>query len=373
MNIQQAIAQLIVSQHDQMGQNLTQEQARQVTEQIMSGQASAAQIGAYLIALRMKGETIEEIAGSAQAMRDKALAIPVSGMVVDTCGTGGDASGTFNISTTAAFVVAAHGVTVAKHGNRSISSKSGSADLLRALGVCIDAELSIVQRCLQEVGIGFLFAPRHHSAMRHVAGPRQELAVRTIFNLLGPLTNPASAPFQLVGVYAANLIEPIARVLGRLGSQRAMVVHGADGLDEISTTSKTQVAEFVAHTIGGHKTAGHETGKEENGQVNLYTLEPEQFGLQRATLADLRGGDAEVNAAITKSILAGEKGPQRDIVVLNAGAALSVTPACHMSGVTDSSSPVERIRAGVNMAIEVIDSGKARHCLEQLIVVSNQT
>ena len=364
MNIQQAIAQL-VNNKDKDQQDLSQEQAREVMEQIMSGQASAAQIGAYVTALRMKGETIKEIAGSAQAMRDKALSVSVTGTVVDTCGTGGDASGTFNISTTSAFVVAAQGVRVAKHGNRSISSKSGSADLLRALGVCIDAELPIVERCIEEVGIGFLFAPRHHSAMRHVAGPRQELALRTIFNMLGPLTNPAKAPLQLVGVYAAELVKPIAQVLGRLGSEHAMVVHGADGLDEITTTNQTQVAEFI-------------TQPGQDGEVITYTLEPEQFGLQRASLADLRGGDAEINAEITRRVLAGEKGAHRDIVLLNAGAALSVTPACrnHLAS-TDPSpadpSPINRIRAGIEMAAEAIDSGKANHILQQLIVVSNQT
>ena len=376
MNIQQAIAQLIGSQNEKSTQNLTQEQSRQVMMQIMSGQATAAQIGAYVIALRMKGETIEEIAGAAQAMREKALSVSAPGTVIDTCGTGGDASGTFNISTTAAFVVAAQGVTVAKHGNRSISSKSGSADLLKMLGVRIDAEHAVVERCLQEVGIGFLFAPRHHSAMRHVAGPRQELAVRTLFNVLGPLTNPASAPFQLVGVYSNTLVEPLARVLGRLGARRAMVVHGSDGLDEITTTTKTQVAEFVAHDTGGHQTDGAGSKEEKDGQVHQYTIEPQQFGFKCATLADLRGGDAEVNAAITRRVLAGEKGPQRDIVILNAGAALSLTlreaETSLMSTEAARTSHVERVRAGVEMATEAIDSGKANHCLEQLIVVSNQ-
>ena len=344
MNIQEAIARIVGTQNENTKNHLTQEQAKQVMTQIMSGQASDAQIGAYLVALRMKGETVDEIAGSAQAMREKALAIPISGTVVDTCGTGGDASGTFNISTTAAFVVAAQGVTVAKHGNRSISSKSGSADVLKALGVCIDAQPSVVRHCLQEIGIGFLFAPQHHSAMRHVAGPRQSLAVRTLFNLLGPLTNPAGAPFQLVGVYSAAWVEPMAHVLGRLGARRAMVVHGTDGLDEITTTDKTQVAEL-----------------HEDGQVNLYTVEPEQFALPRATLADLRGGDATVNATITRRILAGEKGARRDITLFNAAAALNIA------------GKAENIRVGIEMAAEAIDSGRARLCLERLVAVSNQT
>ena len=337
MNIQTAITQLITRE------NLTQDQARSVTEQIMSGQATDAQMGAYLVALRMKGETVDEITGSAQAMRAKALSLSVPGTVVDTCGTGGDAANTFNISTTAAFVVAGQGVVVAKHGNRAISSKSGSADLLLALGVNIEAELPVVQHCLAEVGIGFLFAPRYHSAMRHVAGPRRELAVRTLFNLLGPLTNPANASFQLVGLFAAHWVEPIAHVLGRLGVQHALVVHGADGLDEITTTTHTTVAEL-----------------NETGQVISYTVEPEQFGLARAQLADLQGGDAATNAIITRQILDGEKGPHRDIVLLNAGAALY------------AARQAESIAIGIKQAASSIDSGQARRCLEQLIRLSHE-
>lgn len=369
MNIQEAIAKILETRADAPRYNLTRLEAQQVMEQIMSGQAGAAQIGAYLVALRMKGETIDEIAGSAHVMREKALAVTAPGIVVDTCGTGGDATGTFNISTTAAFVVAAQeGVTVAKHGNRSISSKSGSADVLRALGVCIDAELPVVQRCLDEVGLGFLFAPRHHSAMRHVAGARQELAVRTLFNLLGPLTNPARAPFQLVGVYDAERVESMAHVLGRLGSQQAMVVHGSDGLDEITTTGPTRAAIFrAAPNAATQATPGHT-----EGHVTPCTLEPEQFGLPRATLADLRGGDAAFNATLTQRILSGEKGPQRDIVLLNAGAALSVTPLCIPDRAKDDT-PLERIRIGMAMAAEAIDSGRAMHGLERLIAVSNQT
>ncbi|MEO5340378.1 MAG: anthranilate phosphoribosyltransferase [Magnetococcus sp. MYC-9] len=337
MHIQQAIAHLIAGQH------LTQEQACHVTEQIMSGLATEAQIGAYLVALRMKGETVDEITGSVQAMRAKALTFSVAGTVVDTCGTGGDGAGTFNISTTAAFVVAAQGVVVAKHGNRALSSQSGSADLLTALGVNIDAELPVVQRCLAEVGIGFLFAPRHHAAMRYVAGPRRELAVRTLFNLLGPLTNPANAAYQLMGVFAAHWLEPVAQVLGRLGARHALVVHGADGLDELTTTDRTQVAEV-----------------DEEGRLIVYTVEPEQFGLARARMSDLQGGDAAHNAQITRRVLDGEKGPPRDIVLLNAGAALF------------AARKADTLSVGIGLAAEAIDSGRAHRCLEQLILLSNQ-
>lgn len=338
MNIQDAIKRVIERQ------DLKQEQARIVMEQIMSGLATDAQIGSYVTALRMKGETVDEIAGSAQAMRDKALMVSAPGTVVDTCGTGGDSSGTFNISTTAAFVVAAHGITVAKHGNRSISSNCGSADVLKALGVCIDAKLPVVERCLKDVGIGFLFAPQHHGAMRHAAGPRKEMGIRTLFNLLGPLTNPASAPYQLVGVFDEVWVEPLAYVLARLGVKRALVVHGMDGLDEITTTNRTRVAEL-----------------KENGGVVTYMVEPEQFGLQRASLDDLRGGDVELNATITRNVLAGEKGAKRDIVVLNAGAAITVARGA------------ENISQGIEIAQTVIDDGRALRCLEQLIEVSNQT
>ncbi|MBF0161242.1 MAG: anthranilate phosphoribosyltransferase [Magnetococcales bacterium] len=337
MNIQEALQSLLAGQH------LTQAQACSVMEQIMSGLATDAQVGAYLVALRMKGENIDEITGSAQAMRAKALTVTLPGTVVDTCGTGGDASGTFNISTTAALLVAAQGVVVAKHGNRALSSQCGSADLLAALGVNIDVALPVVRRCLTEGNIGFLFAPHFHSAMRHVAGARRELAVRTLFNLLGPLTNPANASYQLVGLFAAHWLKPVAEVLGRLGVRHALVVHGTDGLDEITTTAATQVAEL-----------------DENGQVTLYTLEPEQFGLPRAQLADLRGGDATVNAQITRQLLDGERGARRDIVLLNAGAALYA--ARHAPS----------IAAGIEMAAESIDSGRAKETLERWIHLSNQ-
>ncbi|MBF0425204.1 MAG: anthranilate phosphoribosyltransferase [Magnetococcales bacterium] len=336
MNIQEAIAR-VMTRND-----LSQDEARQVMDRIMSGKTTDAQIGAYLVALRMKGESVEEIAGSAQAMRQKAVTVRAPGRVIDTCGTGGDASGTFNISTTVAFVVAACGVTVAKHGNRSISSKSGSADLLRALGVNIDADVPTVERCLAEAGVGFLFAPRHHGAMRHALGPRQEIAVRTLFNLLGPLTNPAGASCQLIGVFDGAWVEPMAQVLGRLGSHRALVVHGADGLDEITLTGPTHVAELSP-----------------SGGVGTYSIAPEPFGLTAAPLAALQGGDAEVNAAITRAVLDGEQGPRRDIVVLNAAAAL------YIAGYAGS------ITEGVKVAQGAIDSGQAREKLRHLVQLSN--
>lgn len=376
MIIQRAIAHLVGAHGRNMvgggGHHLSQEVAREVMAFIMSGQATDAQIGAYVTALRMKGETVDEIAGSVQAMRGHALTVSVPGAVVDTCGTGGDASGTFNVSTTAAFVVAAGGMAVAKHGNRSISSQSGSADLLRALGVNIEVDPLVVARCVQEAGIGFLFAPRHHSAMRHVAGPRQELGIRTLFNVLGPLTNPANAPYQLLGVYDGALVQPLAGVLGRLGSRHAMVVHGGDGLDEITTTMPTQVTEFLSHAVGAHNAEGCQTTPLDEGVALSYTVTPEQFGLRRAMLAELRGGTAEVNAIITRRVLAGETGPQRDIVLLNAGAALSVTPVCQIRDGRENT-PIARIRAGVARAADAIDSGRARRCLEQLVRLSNET
>ncbi|MBF0625935.1 MAG: anthranilate phosphoribosyltransferase [Magnetococcales bacterium] len=336
MNIQEAIARVVT------GVDLTQEQARQVMDLVMSGGATEAQIGAYLTAMRMKGESVEEIAGSAQAMRDKALRVQAPGLVVDTCGTGGDGSGTFNISTVTALVAAACGLTVAKHGNRSITSRSGSADLLKALGVNIEAPLATVERCLAGAGIGFLFAPRHHGAMKYAMGPRQQIGIRTLFNLLGPLTNPAGAPHQLLGVFDGAWTAPLAQVLGRLGSRRAMVVHGSDGLDEITLTGPTQVAELHA-----------------DGAVTTAILQPEMFGLSPCSRDALRGGDAQENAVITRAILAGERGPRRDIVLLNAGAVL------HIAG------RAEGIGAGIREAAAAIDDGRAREVLERLVRLSN--
>ncbi|MBF0340252.1 MAG: anthranilate phosphoribosyltransferase [Magnetococcales bacterium] len=324
------------------GGNLRLEEARWMMDRIMSGEMTQAQIGAYLTALRMKGETVEEIAGSAMTMRAHASRVRASGTVIDTCGTGGDGLGTFNISTTVAFVVAACGVTVAKHGNRAISSKSGSADLLFALGVKIDLEPHRVEACLDEAGIGFLFAPRHHGAMRHAMGPRQELGYRTLFNLLGPLTNPAGAKRQLLGVFSARWVEPVARALGLLGSEHAMVVHGSDGLDEITTTGPTLVAEWTPA-----------------GALHTWTLDPADYGIPLVRPEELAGGDAPHNAAITRRILEGASGPHREIVLLNAAAALRV------AGV------VADIPAGIALAAQALDQGLALARLQQLVRVSN--
>ncbi|MBF0175043.1 MAG: anthranilate phosphoribosyltransferase [Magnetococcales bacterium] len=339
MNLVAAITKLLDHQ------DLSQEEARSVMERIMTGEATPAQIAAYVIALRMKGETVDELAGSAQAMRDQAVKVVVAGApLIDTCGTGGDGRGTFNISTTAAFVVAACGVTVAKHGNRSISSKCGSADLLKALGVKIEVTPDVVARCLSEAGIGFLFAPSHHGAMKHAAQPRKELGVRTIFNLLGPLTNPASATCQLMGVFDGRWTEPLARVLGRLGLRRAMVVHGMDGLDEITTTTSSRISELKT-----------------DGTVVTWQVEPEQWGMTRAAPADLAGGDAEENAAITRAILSGAMGPGRDIVLVNAGAALYVADV------------VADVVTGIRRAARAIDLGEAKNRLEHLIALTHQS
>ncbi len=292
------------------GNDLSQEQAREAMDCIMDGEATPAQIGSYLTALRIKGETVAEITGSAESMRHHVLAVPIDtsvtgGILLDTCGTGGDGMHTFNISTTAAFVVAGAGIKVAKHGNRAASSKSGSADVLMALGGNLDLTAEQVAQCIEEVGIGFLYAVHHHPAMRHAIGPRREIGQRTIFNVLGPLTNPAAATHQLIGVYDASLTEPLANVLQGLGSEAAFVVHGADGLDELSTTGVNQISEL------------------RGGSVTTYSLDPQELGLARATVADMAGGAPEENAAITRHVLSGkDQSPRRDIVLLNAAAAL---------------------------------------------------
>ncbi|MGE0811536.1 MAG: anthranilate phosphoribosyltransferase [Immundisolibacter sp.] len=274
---------------------------------IMEGEATPAQIGGLLVALRVKGETVTEIAAAAQVMREFALKVDVAPeRLVDTCGTGGDGAGLFNVSTAAAFVVAAAGGRVAKHGNRSVSSASGSADVLEALGVRIELSPPAIARCIDAVGFGFLFAPAHHRATRHALGPRRELGIRTLFNLLGPLTNPARPPHQVVGVYSAALVEPIAQVLGRLGSRHALVVHADDGLDEISLGAATQVAEL------------------KDGAVHCYRIEPEQFGLARVPSTQLAVTDPLASMSVLRAVLAGEAGPAGDIVALNAGAALYV-------------------------------------------------
>jgi anthranilate phosphoribosyltransferase len=337
MTINEAIAQVIE------GESLNTTQAADVMNQIMTGGATPAQIGAYLIAMRMKGETVDEITGSAKIMREMATRVNVNAeLVVDTCGTGGDASGTFNISTTVAFVVAGGGITVAKHGNRSVSSRSGSADVLTALGVNLEMTPGAVENCINEIGIGFLFAPLFHSAMKHAIGPRREIGVRTLFNVLGPLTNPAGAGIQVLGVYAPELTDILAQVLVKLGSSHCFVVHGSDGLDEITTTGPSHIAE----------------GK--NGVVDSYTINPEELGLPLAKAADLAGGDADENAEITKKVLAGEKGPCRDIVLINAA------PAFVAAG------KAKTLTEGIACAAEAIDSGAAETKLAELIAFSNK-
>jgi anthranilate phosphoribosyltransferase len=320
------------------GTNLSEAEMIDVMNEIMGGEASPAQIGAFLTALRIKGETVEEITGAAKVMREKALKIKApKAKVVDTCGTGGDESFTFNISTASAFVAAGAGITIAKHGNRSVSSKSGSADVLKALGVNIEAEVEKVETCLSEIGIGFLFAPMLHGAMKHAIGPRREIGIRTIFNILGPLTNPAGARCQVLGVYDANLTELLGNVLSNLGTEHAFVVWGEDGLDEMTLTDRTKVTEV------------------EGTSVKTYHIKPEDFGLNRCRPEDLKGGDSEVNAEIILKILRGEKGPQRDVVLFNAAAAIVV------------GSGAESINDGLGLAAQSIDSGNALGKLNSLI------
>jgi anthranilate phosphoribosyltransferase len=323
------------------GAALGRDQAEEAFEIIMSGEATPSQMGAFLMALRVRGETIDEITGAATVMRAKALAVQAPEGAIDTCGTGGDASGTYNISTGAALVAAAAGVPVAKHGNRALSSRSGSADVLAALGVNIEAEMPHVEKALSQANIGFLMAPRHHSAMRHVGPTRVELGTRTIFNLLGPLSNPAGTKRQLIGVFHRQWTEPLAEVLGQLGSERAWVVHGSDGLDEITTTGATYVSEL------------------KDGSVASFEVTPEDAGLTRADPADLKGGDAETNAKAITAMLGGEGGPYRDIVVLNAAAALVV------AGKADD------LKDGAGVAAGAIDSGSAKETLAQLVAISN--
>jgi anthranilate phosphoribosyltransferase len=330
-------------------ESLTREEARTVMTEVFSGHATDAQIAALLVALHMKGETVEEIVGFAEAMRAAAEPLPlhqdftlsVSGtgrdVLVDTCGTGGDARGTFNISTATAFVVAGAGVRVAKHGNRSLSSKCGSADVMEALGVKISLPTAVLAACLEEVGIAFLFAPTMHTAMKYVQPARRELRLRTIFNLLGPLTNPARASAQVVGVYSLDLVEKVAEALSMLGVHRALVVHGLDGLDEITITGPTRVAEV------------------REGNVRTYEVTPEEFGITRASLEDISGGDAEANAAIIREILAGKKSPRRDVVLLNAAAALV------------AAGRAERLGDALPLAAQSIDSGAATAKLDALV------
>jgi anthranilate phosphoribosyltransferase len=324
------------------GAKLTLDEAHAAFEIMMSGDATPAQVGGFLMGLRVRGETVDELTGGARALRERMVRVQAPDTAIDTCGTGGDASGTFNISTAAAIVVAACGVPVAKHGNRALSSRAGSADILTELGVNIDTEVALVERSIRVAGIGFMMAPRHHGAMRHVAGARVELGTRTIFNLLGPLANPAGARRQLMGVFAPEWVEPIAHVLAQLGAERAWVVHGADGLDELSTTGPSHVAELCA------------------GAVRTFEVTPEQAGLPRATPEDLKGADATTNADALRALLDGVRGPYRDIVLLNSAAALIV------AGVA------EDLGAGAARAIEAIDSGAAKAVLGALVAITNE-
>ena len=323
--------------------NLSVQEAETVMSEIMDGTATPAQIAAYLMGLRLKGETVDEVVGSAKAMRSRASRISVGApLVVDTCGTGGDGANTFNISTTAALVVAGAGITVAKHGNRSVSSRSGSADVLSALGVKIDLEPDRMADCIDEVGIGFLFAPHYHSAMKHCAGPRQEMGIRTTLNMLGPLTNPAGATHQVLGVYEAQKTEILGRVLLELGSQHCFVIHGMDGLDEITLSDRTKVSE----------------GK--GGVVSSYFIAPEEFEVPRVARKEFAGGSPEDNARITKEILQGRKGPKRDIVCVNAAPAMVV------------GQKAKSLKEGFRLAQQMIDSGAAAEKLDRLIAFTQK-
>jgi anthranilate phosphoribosyltransferase len=333
-------------------QSLSRKEAHAVMTEVLTGQCSDAQIAALLVALHMKGETVEEIVGFAEAIRAAAVPLKLHGdsvldasgtgrdALVDTCGTGGDARGTFNISTATAFVVAGAGVRVAKHGNRSVTSRCGSADVMEALGVNINLSATQIAACLQQVGIAFLFAPAMHSAMKYVQTARRELHLRTVFNLLGPLTNPARATCQVVGVYSADLVEKLAEALSMLGLHRALVVHGSDGLDEITITGPTRIAEV------------------REGQVHTYEVTPEEFGLRRATLEEISGGNASHNAGLIREVLAGKKSARRDIVLLNAAAALV------------AAGRADHLRDAVPLAAEAIDSGAAERKLDTLVKFS---
>ncbi len=324
------------------GQSLSEAQAEDAFGVMMSGDATPAQIGGFLMALRVRGETVEEITGAVRAMRAKMLAVRSPPDAIDTCGTGGDGAGTWNVSTAASLVVAACGVPVAKHGNRAMSSKTGAADVLAALGVNIEADMALVERALAEANICFLLAPRHHSAMRHVGPVRVELGTRTIFNLMGPLSNPAGARRQLVGVFSPHWIEPMATVLGRLGTERAWVVHGSDGLDELTTTGASHVAEL------------------KDGSVHRFEISPEDAGLPRTRPADLKGADPATNARAIADLLKGRKGPFRDIVLYNSAAALVIAEKA------------KSLKEGVALAAEAIDTGAARGTLSRLVAITNE-
>ncbi len=336
MNIQQAIKAVTIKQ------DLSSSQMVNVMQQIMTGQATQAQIGGFLVGLQMKGETVTEIAAAARVMRELATKVTLDcEPLIDTCGTGGDGASTFNVSTASAFVVAAAGGNVAKHGNRSISSSSGSADLLEAAGVNLDISAAHVAQCVQSTGVGFMFAQKHHGAMKHAIGARKELAVRTVFNLLGPLTNPANARHQVLGVYDKKWVEPMARVLKELGSEHVLIVHAEDGLDEISIGSDSYIAEL------------------KNGEISCYTIKPEDFGLERQAVDQLAVANAKESLAIIEAIFDGELGPARDIVVLNAGAAI------YAGDLTSS------LIEGIAKAQAVIDNGTALQKMRDFIEITN--
>ena len=324
------------------GASLDEAEAEQAFDIIMSGDATPAQIGAFLMGLRVRGETVDEITGAARILRAKAHQITAPDGAIDVVGTGGDGSGTLNISTGAALVVAGCGVPVAKHGNRALSSKCGAADVLAELGVNIDADMGLIERAIREANIGFMMAPRHHGATRHVAGPRVELATRTVFNILGPLSNPAMVKRLLVGVFSGDWVVPMAEVLGRLGVEKAWVVHGSDGLDELTTTGPSQVA-----AVGG-------------GKVETFEVSPEDAGLPRAESDDLKGGDASYNAAAMRAMLAGESGPYRDVVVYTAAAALVVADK------------TGDLKQGAALAAAAVDSGAARAALDKMVAITNE-
>ena len=324
------------------GTTLSADEAEAAFDIIMSGQATDAQIGAFLMALRVRGETVDEITGAVRTMRAKALAVKAPAGAIDVVGTGGDGSGTYNISTAAAIVVAACGVPVAKHGNKALSSKSGAADVLAALGVNLDADLALVEKSISDAGIGFMMAPRHHSAMKYVGPARVEMGTRTLFNLLGPLSNPAGVKRQFTGVFAKDWVEPLAKVLGNLGCEAAWVVHGADGLDEMTTTGPSFVAQL------------------KDGEITTFEVTPEDAGLAEAKPEDLKGGDAATNAEALKAVLNGDPGPYRDVVVYNAAGALIVA------------GKAGDLKQGCALAAAAIDDGKAKETLEKMIAISNE-
>jgi anthranilate phosphoribosyltransferase len=323
------------------GATLTREEAAGAFDRMMSGEATPSQMGGLLMGLRMRGETVDEITGAVTTMRAKMLKVEAPAGAIDVVGTGGDASGSYNISTCAAFIVAGAGIPVAKHGNRALSSRSGAADVLGALGVKIDLGPEAISRCIQEAGIGFMFAPAHHPAMKHVGPTRIELGTRTIFNLLGPLSNPAGVKRQMVGVFSRQWVEPLAHVLKNLGSERAYVVHGSDGLDEITTSGPTSVAAL------------------DNGKVTTFEIRPEELGFAKARPEDLRGGDAEANASAVMDVLRGKKGAFRDVAILNAAAAIVVA------------GKAKDLKEGIAVAAKSVDSAEAEGRLDRLIAVSN--